>query len=270
LTDTAPSPELRPVTSRLRFGTPRTVAALILREMSSTYGRTPGGYIWTILEPALGVALLSVVFSLALRNPQLGSNFPIYYATGLMPFYMYQTVSTNVAQSINYSRALLAYPRVTFADAILARLILAVITQLLVSALVLGGIVMIFETRTVFEVPQMLLAYSMAICLGAGVGVTNCFLMAVFPVWQSAWSILTRPLILISGVFFLLDTVPSPYREWLFWNPIAHVISATRGAFYHSYDAVYVSPVYVFTISGVAAFMGMMFLRRYNRDIREL
>ena len=48
------------------------------------------------------------------------------------------------------------------------------------------------------------------------------------------------------------------------------MISATRGAFYHSYEAVNVSYIYVFTVSGVCAFVGMIFLRRYNRDIREL
>ena len=48
---------------------PRTVVALILREMATTYGRSAGGYVWAILEPVLGVALLSVVFGMALDIP---------------------------------------------------------------------------------------------------------------------------------------------------------------------------------------------------------
>ena len=47
----------------------RTVLALMLREMATTYGRSAGGYLWAILDPVLGIALLSVLFSLALRHP---------------------------------------------------------------------------------------------------------------------------------------------------------------------------------------------------------
>ena len=72
-----------------RFSTLRTVLALMLREMSTTYGRSPGGYLWAILEPAGGIAMMSVAFGLVLRSPSLGTNFPIFYATGYLPFMMY-------------------------------------------------------------------------------------------------------------------------------------------------------------------------------------
>ena len=67
----------------------RTILALILREMSTTYGRSAGGYIWAVLEPAAGIALLAFAFSLALRAPSLGTNFALFYATGYLPFMLY-------------------------------------------------------------------------------------------------------------------------------------------------------------------------------------
>ena len=43
-------PALAPVRgSPRRFATARTIMALILREMSTRYGRTPGGYLWTVV-----------------------------------------------------------------------------------------------------------------------------------------------------------------------------------------------------------------------------
>ena len=69
---------LRPVNRTMRLATPRTILALILREMSSTHGKSPGGYLWMVLEPALGIALLSAIFSLGFRSPRLGTNFPIF------------------------------------------------------------------------------------------------------------------------------------------------------------------------------------------------
>ena len=108
----------------LSLATTRVISALMLREMSTMYGRSRGGYIWALAEPVLGIVLLSVIFSIGFRTPQLGTNFPMFYATGLIPFLTFNDVSTKVAQSINYSRQLLTYPCVTFVDAIVARFLL--------------------------------------------------------------------------------------------------------------------------------------------------
>lgn len=38
------------------------VAALVLREMSTRYARTPGGYLWAIPEPLGLIVILGLVF----------------------------------------------------------------------------------------------------------------------------------------------------------------------------------------------------------------
>ena len=53
---------------RRRLASARAIGALILREMSSSYGRSPGAYVWAILEPVAGIALLSLVFVLTLQR----------------------------------------------------------------------------------------------------------------------------------------------------------------------------------------------------------
>lgn len=261
---------LKPVNKRTRFGMMRTVSALVLREMSATYGRSPGGYLWAFAEPVLGIALLSVVFSIGFRSPLLGDNFAIFYATGLLPFFMFIDISVKTSQAVNYSKQLLSYPRVTLIDAILARFLLSLLTQLLISYVVITGILIAYDTRTTLEVDRILLAYAMAAALGLGIGTFNCFLMSLFPLWQRAYSIMTRPLLLVSGVIFIYESIPTPYREWLLYNPLMHITAEIRGAFYHSYDAKFVNPLYVFGFAAVAGTIGLLFLWRYHRDIMEL
>ena len=60
------------------FATPRIIVALILREIGTSYGRSPGGYIWALAEPVLGIALLTAIFSIGFRIPPLGNNFSIF------------------------------------------------------------------------------------------------------------------------------------------------------------------------------------------------
>lgn len=261
---------LRPVTRIRRLASARTVMALILREMVTTYGRSPGGYLWALLEPVAGIALLVVIFSLGFRNPPLGTNFAMFYATGLVPFMMFVSLNNKVSQALLFSRQLLVYPSVTFFDAILARFLLDFITQLLVAYAILAGILLIYDTRTALDLPAAALAVAMVGVLAFGVGVMNCFLATMFPVWARIWAIANRPMVLISGIIFLPEHVPEPYRGYMLWNPLVHIVSQMRRAFYPYYDAPYVSGVFVFGLGLGFCALGMVFLLRYHRDLLNM
>jgi capsular polysaccharide transport system permease protein len=273
----SPNPDGAPDLSRLRSvhaqvpraATLRTITALVLREMAATYGRSPGGYIWAVLEPALGLALLVMIFSLGFRTPPLGTNFGIFYASGLLPFFMFTTTVLKVQMSVRYSKNLLAYPRVTFLDTLLARFVLNVITQGLVSYIIFFVILGFYDTRTILDFGRLLNAYAMAAALGLGVGAMNCLLIARHPIWGSVWSVITRPLLLLSGVIFLHDKIPEPYRSWLEWNPLVHVVGESRRAFYYSYTGSYVNPVYTYGVAGLCLLVGLLFLNSYHRDLME-
>lgn len=247
--------------------TARTVTALVLREMATTYGRSPGGYLWAVLEPVAAVVLLTLVFSLALRSPPLGENFALFYATGYLPFSLYMSLQTRISQSIRFSRPLLAYPAVNFADAIIARFLLNFLTQIMVVFVVIGGIVLHFDLRVAIDLPAALLALGLAGLLGLGIGALNCFVMSFIPVWQNIWAILMRPLFIVSGIFFTYEEAPAALRDVIWWNPLLHVTGLSRKAFYPSYDALYASVTYTAGIGVVTLFFGLLLLGRWHREI---
>lgn len=250
-----------------RIGMVQTVVALMLREMSSTYGRSALGYLWAIMEPVAGIMLLTLIFSLAFRTPSLGTSYPLFFASGLLPFMAYQDLNSKISVALRFSKQLLFYPAVTYADALIARFILNVLTQIMISAVLLPAIILLYDLSVIVDMKSVVMAYAMAISLGVGIGTLNCFLLSVFPLWERAWAILNRPLFIISGVIFLYDTVPFPYRDWMWWNPLVHPIGMLRQGIYSTYDASYVSYVYVFGVSGVTLVAGLLLLRRYHRDI---
>ena len=83
---------------RIRFQRLRVLFALVVREMNTKFGRSYGGYIWAIAEPLGGVMLLNLAFSLTVRRPPLGTNFPLFYATGIVPFFLFTGISGAVAE----------------------------------------------------------------------------------------------------------------------------------------------------------------------------
>jgi len=250
-----------------RFGSTRTIVALVLREMSTRYGRTPGGYLWGIIEPLAAIMVLSIAFSLVMRTPALGTSFLLFYSTGYLPFNLYQALSNTISKAITFSKPLLKYPAVTWVDALTARFLLNSLTSLLITVLLVSGILAVIDSRTVLDFPKIVSGLSLAMILGLGVGVLNCALSGLFPLWEMIWSIFTRPLFLASGVIFLYDTMPPLAREILWYNPLIHVIGRMRTGFYPTYTAPYINEVYVLSIALICLALGLILLGRYHRDI---
>lgn len=255
--------------ARLPFATSRSVFALMLREMATSYGRSPGGYIWAVVEPAAGIAVLTAVFSIGFRNPPLGTSFPLFYATGILVFLMYADIAGKMSQTLNYSRALLEYPRVTFVDALIARFILNMITQFMVHFLIMGLILSVFVSNVHVDLGKMVYAYVTMLLMAIGVGTLNSFLTVAYPVWQTIWAVMNRPIFLVSCIFFLYESIPHPYRDYLWFNPLAHPIGLMRDAFYPYYNPTYVTMSYPLLCAAVLTLVGLFLLNRYHRDILD-
>lgn len=266
-----PNPAIRPAAMpKLRHRTARAVAALVIREMTTTYGRSPGGYVWAVAQPVALVMLFAFAFSLMLRHPPLGINFITFYASGLLPLRMFQVLSVNVGGAVQYSKPLLGYPRVTFIDAILGRAILTVMTQLVVTAIIFGGIMLWYQSSDIMHFEIIFQSFLLAIGLGVGVGTLNCFLFTLFPVWRLIWGIATGPLLLISAVLYIYDDIPRFAQNILWYNPLVHITGLSRMGFYESYSPSYINIPYVVAFSVIPAFFGVLMLRKYGRSILYL
>jgi capsular polysaccharide transport system permease protein len=255
--------------ARPRFQRLRVIAALALRGMDTRFGRSAGGYLWAVAEPLGGIVLLALVFSLAVRSPPIGTSFMLFYATGIIPFRMFNSMSGAVSSAISANRGLLAYPVVKPLDAVFARFALNFMTDFLVATLLFVGIIRFSAVTVNLDLAAVAGAFTLTALLGLGIGTLNCVLFGLFPTWKNFWSVLTRPLFFLSGIFFLFEAVPLPFRDFVWYNPIVHLIGMMRAGFYGSYHADYVSVPYVLGIAGTSFVLGGYLLRRHAPRLIE-
>ncbi len=260
----APRPAQEPTTRRFR--TLRVVMALILREIGSRDSRSSLGFLWAIIDPIATVAILSVAFALFTRTPPLGTNFPLFYVTGIVPFHMYSHTSQKVSGSLRFSRQLLGFPSVTVLDSLIARFVLNYLIDLLVFAILAYGVIHIYDLRVNVDVPSVLLALVMTGALAIGIGTFNSVLFIMFPTYEYFWGMLNRPMTIASGVLILIEDLPDWLFNILWWNPAAHLVSEMRHGFYPFYDTSWVSPAYVLLVAGVTFVLGLVTLQRHVYD----
>jgi capsular polysaccharide transport system permease protein len=247
----------------------RVLFALILRDMSAKFGRSVGGYVWAVAEPLGGIVLLAVAFSIALRMPPIGTSFLFFYATGMIPFTIYGNIANSAANAVRGNRGLLNYSVVSPLDAVLAGALLEILTLSVVAALLFVGIILFDDVTVNFEPIRVVNAFAMATLLGLGIGTLNCVLFGFFPTWKNIWGVLTKPLFLISGVFFTFNSAPPEMQQVLWFNPLAQIIGEMRAGFYGSYRADYVSYGYVVGIGLTLFVIGAWLLRRHASFLIE-
>lgn len=268
--DLAAPPLPRPQQPRSRrFRTLRVIIALILRETGSRESRASLGFLWTIIEPVIAVVILSVCFSIVQRAPRLGTNFPLFYITGVVPFHLFSRVAARVGGSVRYSDRLLGFPSVTVIDVLVSRFLLNFFTNIAVFVILLIGVTQWYGLNINPDLYRVLLSLAMASALGLGVGTMNSVFFLWSPAYESAWSMVMRPMTLFSGVMVQITDLPPPVFNVLKWLPMAHFVAEMRGAFYPASQTFFVDPLYVFAIALGTFLIGLIGLHRYAFDFLE-
>ncbi|HVC53539.1 MAG TPA: hypothetical protein VND87_16085, partial [Stellaceae bacterium] len=180
----------------------RVLHALILRETRTRFGEARLGYGWALIEPLLHLSLLWVMFALLMHGrPPMGSNFFLFYLTGLVPYHIFVHASCSMTHAVPSNGALLQLPRVTTFDVVLARGILEVATDMLVAVTLL----LAFAAFGIASAPDnswiVCVALLATAALGCGVGFLNAVIAVLCPSWERIWVQVTRILYFASGIF---------------------------------------------------------------------
>ncbi len=218
----------------------RVIHALILRETLSRYGDHKLGFMWALLEPLFFVTVIAG--SMAAMRSDMPSGMPLvpFMITGFVPFVMFRNAMNQLKGAVSANRTLLGFPQVTIFDVIVARMLLESGVILFVFALILSMAHLLgFEIRV--ENPLgVLLACVSLLMLGSGLGFVLASITPIIPSsGQIAGILFGRPLFVTSGLFFTASSIPEPFRTWLLYNPVLHLMELLRSSFFYEFESNY-------------------------------
>src|SRR3546814_16418763 len=82
---------------RSSFGMVRAVVfALVLREMQTRFGARRMGAFWMLFEPIAHVILMLFIFGFIRGREVPGMEFPVFFATGIIPFLMLRNLTLRI------------------------------------------------------------------------------------------------------------------------------------------------------------------------------
>lgn len=242
----------------------RVVCAFIVREIATRYGTKAGGYLWAFVQPIAFIAIMGTLMGSIGRAPAMGESFILFYSTGYMAFNMYRAMGDYLTSSISANRALLTYPVVAPIDAVVGRFALEALTSILVAAIIIGSAFHYARHTSSIIWRDVFEAIVFAWVFALGVAMTNMVLFFHYPLYAKFYAIVSRPLFLLSGVFYVPAAMPAPFSTYLLYNPITHIVILFREGFYGESPVNGLDIPFLLGTSGVALALGGFLFTFFN------
>ena len=224
----------------------RVVHAVILRELRTRFGAYQLGYLWAVIVPLLYILTLTALYSSIGRQSAHGASIEVLLLSGVIVWLTFLDTQGVVSLSFQTNRPLLVYPMVAVTDIVIARTLLELATKACATIVI---VLLYFFAGVDVRIDDplgVILGGVAAGYLGMTFGhIVGC-LTVLMPSTRFVILPIRRVLFFTSGAFFLLSDVPAEWRVYILYNPLAHVIDLTRGAWIASYSAPYGQPSYIF------------------------
>jgi len=191
-------------------------------------------------------------------RPPVGDHLFFFYATGVMPFYLFIHVIDHSQYQFFDNYHLFQIPIITRLDTVLA---------MALTEFFIGGAVVVV-TFSVFS----LISYGpisnnyiecvfamMAIWLFSfGLGLIIAIVTNLYRSFSNVWLITQRFLYITSGVFFVPQNMPEWAREILAWNPVLQSIDWFRSGIFEQYDPPWLDKPYLVGAGFATTVIGLM------------
>ena len=239
----------------------RVIHALMLREARTRYGSSNLGYAWGLIDPVAQLAVWLLVFTALGRTSPIAVPLSAFILTGIMPLFFWRGVFSRSATAVRSNSGLINYPQVTAADVVISRILLEGATSIVVFFIITSLLDLLFDVPVslFYSDPlQLLLALLSLLYFTTGFGFLSSGLGRIWSLWTTVTGLLSRPIYILSGVFFTLEQLPTTARRFMLYNPIAHQIEWIRSAAFESMDSQAYSILYIFWWSTIALVIGLV------------
>lgn len=218
------------------------IAEFARRELSLRYKRSVLGWLWSLITPAISLAVYSLVFGIFLQvEPPVAGNgrltsFALFLFCGLVVWNFFNLIVTRSMLWLLDAGPLLKkvfFPPETPILAGSAALIVQVMTELAILVLV-----MVFRANiswTALLVPPLIVAL---LLFSVGAGLLMALLNVYLRDMQHAAPLIMTVLFFATPIVYPIDRVPDeiwggfPIRTLIELNPLTHFVEAARDLLY--------------------------------------
>lgn len=243
----------------------RVIQALIIRELTTRFGRENIGFLWVMAEPLLFAVLVGLLWRFEKGAEEHGVNIIAFVATGYLPLVMFRSTVSRAVGSFTANASLMYHRQVKIIDLIIVRFLVEMIGHMM-AYIFIGTVLFILGQFPIpYDISYLLLGWIYYSMFTLSVATVVAPLSEMSDVLEKIMPVTTYLMVPFSGAFFMADWLEPKVREAVLYSPPVHGMEMMRygvfgDAVKANFDFTYV-PFVCFPILMV----GLMLCRHVRR-----
>lgn len=245
----------------------RVIVALMIRELTTRFGRENIGFLWVMAEPLLFATLVGILYSYMIGNEEHGVGVIAFIASGYIPLTVMRNSFGRCVNIFVANGALLYHRQVRVLDFVIVRFMIEMVGGMM-AYLFIGTILIFFN---IFPVPAhvdyllggwflyMLFVFSVCLVI-APVSETSEVMEKLLPVTVYV-------AIPLSGTFNMVSWLTPKAREVVLWSPFVHGMEMMRYGLFGDAVRPYFNVAVPLAASAGVAIVGLAMCRRVRRTL---
>jgi len=245
----------------------RVINALMLRELTTRFGRENIGFLWIMAEPLLFALLVGFLWR-SLKGPlEFGVDVIAFAVTGYIPLVLFRSCVQRGVSIFTANGSLMYHRQISIVDFALVRFLIELIGHMM--AYVFVGVVL--YTFGLFPIPHdlgfILLGWSYYSVFTLALILIVAPLSELNEVIEKIIPVITYIMIPFSGAFYFVGSLYPTAAEVVLFSPLVHGMEMMRyGVFGPAIDPQF-DFLYPLTISLPLLLLGLMLCRLVRRRL---
>lgn len=201
------------------------IKQLVSREVKRKYARSYLGIVWSVLNPLMTMAVMSMIFSTMFRRSI--ENFPIYYLTGSIFWQLFSTATNTAMSALVDNKTLLMKVKMPKQTFIMARVYTA-LTNFGYTCIAYVLMLLIFRIEPSWSMLLFPIPVLCTLMFSMGIGYMLSILYVFFGDIKYLYSVLLTLWMYLSAIFYPVSQLPEQVAGLIRMNPVYVFINFAR------------------------------------------
>jgi capsular polysaccharide transport system permease protein len=218
----------------------RVIKALMLRELTTRFGRENIGFLWVMVEPLLFALLVGILWR-AMKGPaEFGVDVIAFAVTGYIPLVLFRSCVQRGVNIFTANGSLMYHRQISILDLALVRFLIELIGHMMAYLFVALALYAFNLFPAPYDLGFLLLGWSYYAIFTLALILIVAPLSETSEVLEKIIPVITYIMIPFSGAFYFVGSLYPAAAEIVLYSPLVHGMEMMRyGIFGPSIDPKY-------------------------------
>lgn len=237
------------------------VQQLVTQQLLARYRRTVFGYLWTILNPLMMMAVYAVVFSHIFRFGL--RDYAIFLFAGTVPWNFFSGCLVQAGTSIVANENLIKkiyIPKIVFPVSVASGALL----DSMFSLIALFIIALIVGAKASFALLFLPVSFAILYVFAVGASLALAVMMVYFRDLQHLITVVLQALFFLTPIMYQLEALSPKLQYLLRFNPMLYFVQLFRAPIYQSMLPTVSTVMIACSVAAVTLAIGILVFRLYE------